>query len=304
VISQSATPPPPGGPYRALEFASIRVESLEPPVWFGARDRAPARIAGKVFGAERATTVRLGLDVPEPGIWPGRVVSVESDGSFDFGLMRPGPYLLIAYGGDLMSRVTPVDTTIDAGDQVELFAAPCRSLHGTFWYTSDRFSADATPAAGVVVELLGWVLGVTDAGGAYDVCVPTNIDHAKLRVPGFADPPVGYRIDRNDHRLLWPKHLEDGFVFEASGAPAAHVGVQPFWRVGSSGCRAGAELRTTDSDGRFTYNAGNRLCGFRILRGTSAHDQRYDELRFDDPQLVMLPTAGDERKLFDGALTN
>src|SRR6185295_19560129 len=50
VISQSATPPPPGGPYRVLEFSSVRVESLEPPAWFGARDRAPVRIAGKVLG--------------------------------------------------------------------------------------------------------------------------------------------------------------------------------------------------------------------------------------------------------------
>jgi hypothetical protein len=277
----------------------MRVESLDLPAWFGARDRAPVRIAGKVFGAERATTVRLELDVPEPGIWPGRVVNVESDGTFDFGLMRPGPYLLVAYGSDLVSRMTTVDTTVEPGDEVWLFAAPCRPLHGTFWSTSDRFSADATPAAGVAVELLGWVLGVTDAGGAYDVCVPDNTDHAMLRVPGFADPPGGYQIDRNHHRLLWPKHLEDGFVLDASGEPAAHVGVQPFWRVGSDDCRAGTEMRTTDSDGRFTYNGGHRLCGFRILRGATVHDQRYDQLRFDDPQIVMLPAAGSERSLFD-----
>lgn len=300
---QAATPPPPGGPYRALEFSSMRVESLEPPMWFGERSKPLVRIAGKVLGAERATTVRLGLDVPEPGIWPGRVTSVEADGTFDFGLVRPGPYLLVAFGGDRVSRMTPVDTTKEPGDQITLFAAPCRPLHGTFWTTEERFSYDATPAAGVAVELSGWVLGVTDAFGAYDVCVPDNVDHSKLRVPGFSDPPAGYHADRYNHRLLWPKYLEEGFVVDAKGAPVADVGVQPIWRTGDGHCRAGGEVRTTSgqarSKGSFSYNGANRLCGFRILRGALVHDQRYDGLRFDDPQILVIPAKGQERRLFD-----
>lgn len=291
----------PGGPYRALEFSSMRVESLEPPRWFGARGHEPVRIAGKVWSAARDTTVRLALDVPEPGIWPGRVAAVAADGSFDFGPMIPGPYLVIAYGGDRVSRVTSIDTTRERGDSLELYAAPCRALHGSFWNTSDRRSSDATPAVGVAVELSGWVLGVTDATGTYQVCVPDDVDHSKLRVAGFADPPSVYHTDSNNHRLLWPRHLEEGIVFDIDGSPAAYIGVQPIWRVGTSECRAAKEVRTTDDSGRFMYNAANQLCGFRIWRGGVVHDQRYDGMRFHAPQIVMLPAAGDEIRLFDYA---
>jgi hypothetical protein len=242
--------------------------------------------------------------VPEPGIWPGRVAAVQADGSFDFGLVRPGPYLLIAYGGDLVSRLTAIDTTVQSGDRVELVASPCRPLHGTFWTTSDRFSYDPTPAVGVAVELAGWVLGVTDAGGAYDVCVPDGVDHGQLRVAGFSDPPLGYHVDRDRHHLLWPKHLEDGIVLDATGAPAADVGVQPFWHTGIGDCRAAAEVRTTDRHGRFSYDNANRLCGFRVLRGDTVYDQAFDALRFGDPQIVKLPAGDPERNLFDGNFAN
>jgi hypothetical protein len=280
---------------------SARAVSRDLPLWFGARGQAPVRIAGRLLGAHRGMTVRLAIDVPDPGIWLGREVEVASDGSFDFGPMRAGSYLLGAFGSELMSRVASVDTTAGSGDRTELFVTPCHPVHGAFWITSDRDSKDPIPAVGVSVELSGWVLGTTDASGSYDVCVPEPRDEARLRVAGYADPPSGYRIDRFHHRLLWPQHLSVGIVLLPDGSPASNVGVQPIWRSGDAddACTGASVVMTTDASGRFAYNGASRVCGFRVLRGTAMHDERYDLMRWDAPQIIPLPAAGGGRRLFD-----
>jgi hypothetical protein len=282
--------------------ATTRPVYVQLPPWFGEANQPPARIAGTLNGAQRGMTVRLAIDVPDPGIWSGREVAVADDGTFDFGPMPAGRYLLLAFGSEPVSRVTPIDTTRGRSELTELFVDACHPSHGMFWKTSDRDSSEATPAVGVGVELSGWILGTTDAAGAYDVCLPETRDDARLRVAGFADPPDGYRTDLYGHRLLWPEHLSIGFVQRADGLPASSVGVQPFWRIGSGpaqDCRAGSVVLTTDAAGRFAYNAGSRLCGFRVLRGTTLHDERYDLMRWELPQIVTLPLPGHERHLFD-----
>jgi hypothetical protein len=293
--------PPPGGRFRALEISSMRVRSLELPTSFGLADAPPVRLAGRVLGAGPGTTVRLAIDAPEPGVWPGRVTGIEADGTFDFGPMRAGPYQLVAFDGDRMSPLTSVDTRSGRGDDIELVAGPCYPAHGSFWKTSERDSSDATPAAGVAIELSGWIVGVTDAAGAYEVCIPGELDHPKLRVSELADLPSEYRRDRYNHYLLWPEHLAAGLVLRADGSLAPNVGVQPIWRTGTDGttCRGSSMVVTTDKDGRFTYSAANSLCGFRIVDGATMHDAAYDMLRFDAPQVIRLPAAGDERWLFD-----
>jgi len=282
--------------------SAARPVYLQLPPWFGNPADAPVRISGKVNGSRPGMTVRLGIDVPDPGVWSGREVAVAADGTFDFGSMPAGRYLLLAFGTQPMSRVTPIDTTREPGEGAELFVDACHPVHGSFWRTSDRDSTDAIPAAGVGVELLGWILGTTDATGAYNVCVPELRDEAKLRVPGFADPPAGYRADLQHRYLLWPERLSVGIVRRADGSPALNVGVQPIWQTGDMdhrGCRPSSVVATTDVGGRFTYNGATPLCGFRILRGATTHDERYDLLRFELPQIVTLPAAGSERLLFD-----
>ena len=284
---------------------SARPVYLQLPPWFGSAGEAPVRISGKVVGSQPGMTVRLAIDVPDPGVWSGREVAVAADGAFDFGSMPAGRYLLLAFGTQPMSRVTPIDTTRESGEGTELFVDACHPVHGSFWKTSDRDSRDAIPAAGVGVELSGWILGTTDATGAYNVCVPEPRDEAKLRVSGFADPAAGYRVDLQNHYLLWPEHLSVGLVRRADGSPALNVGVQPIWQTGDMdhrGCQPASVVVTTDAAGRFTYNAATPLCGFRVLRGATMHDERYDLLRFELPQIVTLPAAGSERHLF-GELT-
>ena len=286
----------------AVAASSARPVYLQLPPWFGNAAEAPVRICGKVVGAQPGMTVRLAIDVPDPGVWSGREVAVADDGTFDFGSMPAGRYLLLAFGTQPMSRVTPIDTTRGNGGNAELIVDACHPVHGWFWKTSDRDSRDAIPAAGVGVELSGWILGTTDATGAYHVCVPELRDEAKLRVPGFADPPAGYRADLQGRYLLWPEHLSVGIVHRADGSPALNVGVQPIWQTGDMdhrGCRPASVVVTTDAAGRFVYNGATPLCGFRVLRGATMHDARYDLLRFELPQIVTLPAAGSERHLFD-----
>lgn len=287
-----------------LATAMTRPVYLQLPPWFGEANQPPTRIAGNVIGAQTDMTVRLTIDVPDPGIWSGREVPVAADGSFDFGPMPAGRYLLLAFGSAPMSRVVSVDTTHGRGDAAELTVDACHPVHGAFWKTSDRNSEDAIPAAGVGIELSGWILGTTDATGSYDVCLPELRDDAKLRVAGFADPPAGYRTDLSGHRLLWPEHLRVGVVVRADGSPAGNVGVQPFWKIGGAAddCAPSSVVLTTDAAGQFAYNGASRLCGFRVLRGTTAHDERYDLMRWELPQIVMLPLPGHERRLFDASI--
>ena len=285
--------------------ASMRPVFLQLPPWFGEANQPPARIAGTLIGAQRGMTMRLAIDVPDPGVWSGREVGVADDGTFDFGPMPAGRYLLLAFGSEPVSRVTPIDTTRERGDAAEVTVDACHPAHGAFWKTSDRESVDATPAVGVGVELSGWILGTTDAAGAYDVCLPEASDDLELRVAGFADPPDGYQTDLAGHRLLWPEHLSLGFVRRADGGPATSIGVQPIWRVGSGDdqdCRASSVVLTTDAAGRFAYNGASRLCGFRVLRGTTTHDERFDLMRWELPQIVTLPPPGHERQLFDASV--
>lgn len=287
---------------RPAMASSARPVYLQLPPWFGTAGEAPVRISGEVIGAQPGMTVRLAIDVPDPGVWSGREVAVAADGSFDFGAMPAGPYLLLAFGTQPMSRITPIDTAHGPGAGVELFAQACTPIHGAFWKTSDRDTRDAMPAAGVGVELSGWILGTTDTAGAYDVCIPELRDRAKLRVAGFADPPTGYGTDVHGHSLLWPEHLSVGFVMRADGAPALNVGVQPIWQIGSTtepACQLSSVVLTTDAAGRFAYNGATRVCGFRILRGATMHDELFDPMRWELPQIVRLPTTGSERHLFD-----
>jgi len=285
----------------ALASAS-RPVYLQLPPWFGTPGEAPVRISGTVFSAQPGMTVRLAIDVPDPGVWSGREVAVAADGSFDFGAMPAGRYLLMAFGTQPMSHILPIDTAHGPHDGVQLFAEACTPIHGTFWKTADRDSKDAVPAAGVGVELSGWILGTTDATGAYDVCIPELRDRAKMRVGGFADPPAGYRTDIHGHSLLWPEHLSVGFVLRPDGAPALNVGVQPIWQTGSTtepACEPSSVVLTTDAAGRFAYNGASRICGFRILRGATMHDALFDPMRWELPQIVRLPASGSERRLFD-----
>jgi len=277
------TPPPPPGSGRRHDVLDVspvpRGGSIDMPRWFGDAAAGPVRIAGKVFSGSPITQVRLAIDVPDPGIWTGRTTTVAPDGSFDFGPMRPGKYLLVASGGPLMSRLTPIDTTRAPADDIELFMYPCRAFEQTF-HRGSR-SGDV-PAAGVNLELAGAVLGTSDASGHVGVCA-MKYTELQIRAPGYETigwfPHSVEYSPASERGMLSPESVSSGVVLDIDGSRAAEVGVQPIWRLWSDTmqykCVESSVVVTTDAEGQFTFAGRRRLCGIRVFRGTTVYEATY-----------------------------
>jgi len=292
---KSPKPEPSVGP------AVPRGTSSELPAWFGDRIAAPRRIAGKVLGARSGMTVRLAIDVPDPGIWSGREVAAAPDGSFDFGVLPIGNYLVVAFAGTDTSPLTHIDTTCGASDHVTLSVFPCPRFADalrqiTFEPRAGGGDRSATvPAVGVRIEIAGRVLGTTDASGHYDVCVH-SIDDLKLIAPGYESVswfPRELPLYTNKPRgVLLPAYTSSGTVFDVDGSPAQHVGVQPVWRMWSDAppylCFDADVVVTTDAEGHFTYYGRHEICGIRVFRGTTIYETTYP---FTDAQLGPLPAG-------------
>jgi hypothetical protein len=275
------------------------------PVWFGEASAAPVRIAGTVFGGQGpgsrdsrdSVTVRLAIDVPDPGIWTGREAAVAPDGTFDFGPMRPGRYLLVASGGTLRSRVTRLDTTAEPGDRAELYLYPCQRVVGELLkpaQAGDDHSGHV-PAAGFALEIAGRVIGTTDARGAFDVCVLSSAE-LRLGTPGYeaaayASGSVASRLRREQEsqggalheQRLASEYAFTGRVIEGDGSPARGVGVQPIWASSGLRCVDASVVVTTDAAGRFRFGGSEALCGIRIWRGTTVYEAPYTEPQQNEP---------------------
>jgi len=278
-----------------------RETSAELPHWFGDL-RAPAvRIAGRVVGSSEGgrapRTVRLAIDVPDPGIWSGRDVRVTDDGSFEFGAMRPGAYLLVATGFGKISSVTRIDTRAPVAP-ITLVLAPCTWVEGDVPPPAQPAAADA-PLFEVIVELAGREVGRADASGHWSTCAQAPSDLV-LRAPGYDVDDDDW--DRGSRSVLRPQFVTSGVVFEADGGLARNVAVQPIWHVepytsSDLSCWPGHTVVTTDGDGRFRYAGRPEICGLRILRGWTAHEVKYPRDRYAPPEpgrasLVSRPAAG------------
>ncbi|MEO7729496.1 MAG: hypothetical protein ABIY55_00880 [Kofleriaceae bacterium] len=253
---------------RTRTLADHLATSLGMPTWFGAPDRAPVPIVGQVIGGRGAMTVRLALDIPAPIVWVGREVQADPSGHFDFGPMRAGPYLLIAYGGGWTSRLTSLDTARDDRERAELFAYPCAHVRHVVEVRSH--TPRRAPVPGVSIELAGRVIGVTDAAGAYDVCLSPE-DEPRIDVKGYTSVPPETMVSVARHEVRASSPVAVGTVLRAPGVPARRVGVQPLWwhtpvvAHYPSSCVGVSVVVTSDDDGRFAYDESDLLCGFRVL---------------------------------------
>ncbi len=275
--------------------------SSELPPWFGDRDAPPLRIAGRVVGARATVTVRLAIDVPDPGIWTGREVATTADGHFDFGAMRPGNYRVLATGDAEISRPTRVDTTWGPRDRVEVSVAPCQRFSGTVRKAAPepRVARDVlpvrdargrlpvqpervvTPGAGLAIEVAGRLIGRTDAAGHYEVCAGSR-DDLRLIAPGYESirwfPHLLLLHTTDAPGVLQPGVVSSGLVLDLDGSRARRVGVQPVWRLGEHGghvCVDATTVVTTDDEGRFSYSGDPRICGLRVFRGTTIYEATY-----------------------------
>jgi hypothetical protein len=286
-----------------------RERSPELPPWFGLATAAPVRIAGHVLGGAYPTTIRIAIDVPDPGIWTGRKLVVGADGAFDFGPMRPGRYVLVAAGYRLRSHVTSIDTTQASGDAVELRVAPCRWFTGAVEQARTERWGEREPARDAAIEVAGASIGTTDHDGRFAVCAADE-DDLQIRVAGFAvtrwQGEIGWRQRELPAEILLDE-VQTGTVFEADGAPAANVGVQPIWGslLDPLACVESSVVVTTDRDGRFLYVGDRRICGLRIYRGTTMYEAPFGERPrsalppappppppWHDPPAPLLPPAG------------
>jgi hypothetical protein len=288
---------------RADFVSSGRVVSHELPPWFGDARRVPTRIAGRIFGGAYPVTVRLSINAPDPGLWAGREIVAAVDGTFDFGELRPGPYLLLAFGQGVISRATRLDTTYERGDQAEVFAYACKWRSHTLWRQppGDADPMATVPAAGVAVEIAGRVMGTADGAGSFTVCRDRHAEE-QFRLAGHeAADWLTMRTDIADRRFLVAARTLSGIVREANGAPAGGIGVQPYWKSkpAQSGCTPSRDVVTTDAAGRFTHSGSHPTCGFRVFRGGMVQDV---VVASDPPGpvTVPLPPAGREvRGVFD-----
>lgn len=256
-----------------------RVVSSELPAWFGDAVATPTRIAGRLVGAQPGTTVRLAIDVPDPGIWTGRDAAVAADGSFDFGPIRRGKYLVVASGGPLMSHLLRLDTVHEHGEALQLVLYPCRAFTDTLRKAvPDRNPASpAPPVPGVAIELAGRAIATTDASGTYHACAMQRSD-LQIHVPGYETVRRGVDEIPDDasRGTLAREYVTSGTVLDIDGSRAAAVGVQPIWRTWSDTypyrCAESTVVVTTDSDGDFTFGGSSQLCGIRVYRGTTVYE--------------------------------
>jgi hypothetical protein len=250
---------------------------------------APVRIAGTVFGGREAVTVRLAIDVPDPGIWTGRDAAVGADGAFDFGPMRPGRYLLVASGTDLRSRVTPLDTSSAPGDRAELYMYPCQSVTGRFAKSAvaGRIDASSVPAAGIALEIAGQVIGTTDADGSFDVCVLSRAE-LRLAAAGYessGDAARSVETSGPYQQDLASDYVYTGTVVDGDGSPVRDIGVQPVWGDGDY-CMDSSVVVTTDAAGRFRFGGRETICGIRVLRGTTVYEAPYVAFQPTEPAVI------------------
>jgi hypothetical protein len=281
-----------------------RVVSTDLPAWFGDAAATPSRIAGTVMGAPPGTAVRLGIDVPDPGIWAGRDTVVAADGSFDFGPIRRGKYAVVASGGALMSYPLRLDTVHEHGDALHLYVYPCRPFTDTL--SKEARDTPPTPAPGVAIELAGRVIATTDASGTYHACAMRRSD-LQIHAPGYEAAGWFPEITYSDSRgTLQAEYVSSGTVLDIDGSRAAAVGVQPIWRIWSDTypyrCVESAVVVTTDADGDFTFGGRSSLCGIRVYRGTTVYEATSpDEFSPSEgptarhPTITSLPSLHDNR---------
>jgi hypothetical protein len=206
---------------RGAQQTRVVEQQQELPTWFGDATRAPARIAGKVFGADRELTVYLLLDVPDREGRFERQIRTNRVGEFDFGPLRPGPYVVFAASDALFSRLTHVNTLRDAGDCTEIFVYPRPEIAAAVrtwlhayngdWSLPYRVAKgegvralpqgdapiagtvlqhDGTPARGVGVQAFACPTGDHDLARPLDI----ETTSAMGTFRGYTDLICGYRI--------------------------------------------------------------------------------------------------------------
>jgi uncharacterized GH25 family protein len=270
----------------------------ELPPWFGDRSAPPVVIRGVVHSDRLPLTVRLAIEVADPGIWPGLEVQTDAAGRFDFGPQRRGHYRIHAFGPLDASR----DVAVSArnGDvAVDVFSYPCRELTGRvvlapregFWYD------DHLPLiAGAQLEILGRTVATSDAAGQFRFCGPRDDAWFLARAPGASSSYNWAFSDVHDFRVdplvvgLHDGVSVDGVVVDAAGQPVPGVGVQPVFdpRMSHAGPHPAPVTTTTDERGAFRLEGLHEgVYFFGILDGA-----RSVTIPHEVPDGIRLPAQG------------
>jgi uncharacterized GH25 family protein len=231
------------------------------PPWFGDPSAPPVVIRGVVHSDRLPLTVRLAIEVVDPGIWPGLEVQTDAAGRFDFGPQRRGRYRVQAFGPLDASREVAVDAR--SGDAaIDVFSYPCRELAGRVVLAPRAgFShGDDLPLiAGARLEILGRTVATSDAAGQFRFCGPRDDAWLLARAPGASSSYHWAFSEVHDVRVdplvvgLHDGVSVGGVVLDAAGQPVAGVGVQPVFdpRMSHAGPQPAPVTTTTDERGAF-----------------------------------------------------
>ncbi len=204
----------------------LATPSAELPAWFGMPDVPARRIAGRLLDGESrpiAGTLHLRIDAPDATVWEGHDFTIDTDGHFDFGVLRAGQYTLFATAPSVTSRVLGVDTRTSDRGALSLFLLPCSPQ----WRAVTTSSA---PIAGARIDVAGTVIAETDANGAFSICANADPLPVVARAAGFA--PVMHRVSNTwmlEHFVLARSIKLRGRVVRPQGQPVSGAAVQPLF---------------------------------------------------------------------------
>jgi protocatechuate 3,4-dioxygenase beta subunit len=224
-----------------------------PPAWFVADGVKPRRIAGRVTLDEKPAakaTVTLTSMLTRAGRTKAVDVSAAADGTFDLGTWPAGRYMIIATAPDVRGAVLPLDLAdlSLATDALELRLHACDvRLSGV---VSDAVGA---PIEGAKIGADGFAVAITDAKGAYSICVPWGDLNLEYSADGYGAVVLGFWIvgSTTQDVVLVPAAAVAGRVIRADdGTPVADamIGINPQeWARD----RPASRNATTDASGRF-----------------------------------------------------
>ncbi|MBA3541323.1 MAG: hypothetical protein H0T79_17055, partial [Deltaproteobacteria bacterium] len=118
-----------GDPPRATSEPATAA-SVQLPAWFGLPSSPARRIAGQLWDGEvpLAGTVQLRIAAPDATVWTGIDQRTKPDGSFDFGELRAGRYVVLATAPGKTSRLVAIDTLEGAAADVALHGYGCKPM--------------------------------------------------------------------------------------------------------------------------------------------------------------------------------
>jgi RNA polymerase sigma-70 factor (ECF subfamily) len=217
---------------RRSRFGSKQALPMGPPSalpgWFGRKDLPLRRIAGRVTFAGQpveGATVHLDSELTQFGPMDPPVLRTDAQGRFDFGLLRPSTYFVSASEGGRAPDQVSVDLTDPQlrppPEQVVLRLEKCdATVFGTV-----RDAGGGVVAGARVKVFPGLAAAVlSDAKGAYRLCVPMGADHLIVSADGYgsvATALYAFGSVRRDIALL-PEAIILGRVIRADdGSPVA-----------------------------------------------------------------------------------